>query len=113
MPRPCGWNAGASGDKGLGVVEGLAFICINAQGHIQVASPEAHSLLGYGKNELKGRVRNAERGSRMRNDAAEREGGGFGSDTAPGLGDGMQGPRIIGYVGGSAAAPSESLPSPR
>ncbi|GLC70645.1 hypothetical protein PLESTF_001017600 [Pleodorina starrii] len=46
---------GNGADKGLSAIEGLAFICINAQGQIQVASPEANSLLGYGKNELKGR----------------------------------------------------------
>ncbi|KXZ43615.1 hypothetical protein GPECTOR_85g345 [Gonium pectorale] len=36
-------------------MDGVAFICINAKGIIQVASPEAHTLLGYMKNELKGR----------------------------------------------------------
>ncbi|KXZ55666.1 hypothetical protein GPECTOR_2g1216 [Gonium pectorale] len=46
---------GASAERGLAEMEGVAFICINAQGVIQVASPEAHSLLGYGKNELKGK----------------------------------------------------------
>ncbi len=64
LPSPpgalCALNplrAGVNGPgKGLSAIEGVAFICINAQGHIQVASPEAHSLLGYAKNELKGRV---------------------------------------------------------
>ncbi|GLC40592.1 hypothetical protein PLESTM_001090800 [Pleodorina starrii] len=46
---------GNGGDKGLSAIEGLAIICINAQGQIVVASPEAHALLGYGKNELKGK----------------------------------------------------------
>ncbi|KAG2425298.1 hypothetical protein HXX76_013879 [Chlamydomonas incerta] len=42
------------GDRGLDL-DGVAMICINAQGTIQVATPEAHALLGYGKNELKGK----------------------------------------------------------
>ncbi|GLC53515.1 hypothetical protein PLESTB_000757900 [Pleodorina starrii] len=46
---------GTGGDRGLAEMEGLAFICINAQGQIVMASPEAHKLLGYSKNELKGR----------------------------------------------------------
>ncbi|EFJ49581.1 hypothetical protein VOLCADRAFT_89940 [Volvox carteri f. nagariensis] len=46
---------GTSGHTGLSAMEGLSFICINAQGQIQVASPEMHTLLGYGKAELKGR----------------------------------------------------------
>ncbi|KXZ55668.1 hypothetical protein GPECTOR_2g1218 [Gonium pectorale] len=46
---------GVSAERGLAEMEGVAFICINAQSIIQVASPEAHSMLGYSKNELKGK----------------------------------------------------------
>ncbi|PNH09202.1 Tiny macrocysts protein B, partial [Tetrabaena socialis] len=42
-------------DRGVPNTEGVAIICINAQSIIQVASPEAHALLGYTKNELKGK----------------------------------------------------------
>ncbi|PNH12261.1 Tiny macrocysts protein B [Tetrabaena socialis] len=41
--------------SGITDIEGVAIICINAQSLIQVASPEAHALLGYSKNELEGK----------------------------------------------------------
>ncbi|PNH12265.1 Tiny macrocysts protein B [Tetrabaena socialis] len=47
---------GGGTDRGVMTdIEGVAIICINAQSLIQVASPEAHALLGYSKNELKGK----------------------------------------------------------
>ncbi|KAG2501688.1 hypothetical protein HYH03_000190 [Edaphochlamys debaryana] len=44
-----------SGERAANEMEGVAIICVNAQSIIQVATPEAHALLGYGKNELKGK----------------------------------------------------------
>ncbi|KAG2430820.1 hypothetical protein HXX76_009796 [Chlamydomonas incerta] len=40
---------------GKGIVEGVAIVFIDSQGIIQMASPEAHTLLGFNKNELKGK----------------------------------------------------------
>ncbi|PNH04175.1 Tiny macrocysts protein C, partial [Tetrabaena socialis] len=42
-------------NRGMASVLGIAVICVNAQNICQVASPEAHEMLGYGKNELKGK----------------------------------------------------------
>ncbi|KAG2430819.1 hypothetical protein HXX76_009795 [Chlamydomonas incerta] len=46
---------GLPGNSAGGFVEGVAVVFINSQGTIQVASPEAHVMLGYQKNELKGK----------------------------------------------------------
>ncbi|KAG2445087.1 hypothetical protein HYH02_008954 [Chlamydomonas schloesseri] len=40
---------------GKGIVEGVAIVFIDSQGVIQMASPEAHALLGFNRNELKGK----------------------------------------------------------
>ncbi|KAG2430818.1 hypothetical protein HXX76_009794 [Chlamydomonas incerta] len=47
--------SGSAELSGKGIVEGVACIFIDSQGIIQVASPEAHALLGFNKNELKGK----------------------------------------------------------
>ncbi|KAG2445088.1 hypothetical protein HYH02_008955 [Chlamydomonas schloesseri] len=50
-----GMVSGLPGNGASGLVEGVAVVFINSQGLIQMASPEAHVMLGYQKNELKGK----------------------------------------------------------
>ncbi|KXZ49202.1 hypothetical protein GPECTOR_22g792 [Gonium pectorale] len=51
LPR----DAAAGAQRSLADAEGLGLIFINAQGQIQAASQEAHTMLGYNKDELQGR----------------------------------------------------------
>ncbi|PNH09214.1 Tiny macrocysts protein B, partial [Tetrabaena socialis] len=46
---------GGKSERGRASIEGLAIVCVNAQSVVQVASPEAHAMLGYNRNELKGK----------------------------------------------------------
>ncbi|PNH03659.1 Tiny macrocysts protein B [Tetrabaena socialis] len=48
-------DGGGADRRGIMDLDGVAIICVNAQSVIQAASPEAHALLGYTKNELKGK----------------------------------------------------------